>query len=511
MLPLETLPSYHAEPFPVNEDDAQVLRDRMQKPQRHRLLHGYPLAAAMRRREPGQPAEDLIFDPHAGRDLLVGVLPHPFCNPAVTGCGFCTFPHERYHAGRAGEVVAGEVVNHVVLEIGGRLARQPALARRRVSALYFGGGTANLTPAEPFRRLCRRLAAAFDLSGAEVTLEGVPAYFILRQPLLMDILREEMPAHHFRLSMGVQTFDEERLRQMGRLAFGGADSFAKVVELAHARGFTISADLLFNLPGQSVGEMCQDVERAVRIGLDHLGLYHLVLFRGLGTDWSRDPAILARLPTNEQSAGHWLALRELLLECGFVQTTLTNFEKACYQGDGRRFLYEELSFQPDSHDMAGFGPGAISFAADRPFTGGLKLLNPDAADSYVAGVRIGQSPWDRYFEYDPLDLRIFYLTRRLAALEIDRRRYAQLFGTDPLADFPGAFGALLSAGLLEVTATAIRPTPHGMFYADSIAALLAWRQINARRQGKSLPLLAAPPRDMQEQQPSRNDNGRGYM
>jgi oxygen-independent coproporphyrinogen-3 oxidase len=504
MLSLVTLASYRAPSAPVDADDAQVLRDRMRKPQRHRLLHGYPLAAAMHRRDSSRPAEDVFFDPQAGRDLLVGVLPHPFCNPAVTGCGFCTFPHERYHAGRA-----AETVEHVVQEIDSRLARQPALARRRVAALYIGGGTANLTPAGPFRLLCRRLVAAFDLSGAEVTLEGVPAYFVLRQPLLMEVLREELPARHFRLSMGVQTFDEGRLRQMGRLAFGTAETFATVVGLAHARGFTCSADLLFNLPGQSLGAMCQDVEQALRIGLDHLGLYHLVLFRGLGTAWSRDPAMLASLPTNEQAAGHWLRLRALLLEQGFVQTTLTNFEQASYRSNDRRFLYEELSFQPDRHDMAGFGPGAISFAADRPFTGGLKVLNPEGADSYLAAVRSGQSPWDRYFEYDPMDLLIFYLTRRLAALEIDRRRYAQLFGTDPLADFAGAFGALLDEGLLEVTATAIRPTPRGMFYADSVAALLAWRQIGARRQGKSPSAVSL--RDAEERPRMGNDNGRGYM
>jgi oxygen-independent coproporphyrinogen-3 oxidase len=506
MFPIATPSFYHAESDAVKGDDVQVLRDRLRKPQRHRLLHGYPLAAAMPHRDAGRPAADVPFDPDAGRDLLVGVLPHPFCNPAVTGCGFCTFPHERYHAGRA-----AEVVGHVVREIDGRLARQPALAGRRVAALYFGGGTANLTPPGPFRLLCRRLAAAFDLWDAEVTLEGVPAYFVARKALLADVLREELPARHFRLSMGVQTFDEGRLRQMGRLAFGTADTFARVVELAHARRFTISADLLFNLPGQSLGEMRRDVEDALRIGLDHLGLYHLVLFRGLGTAWSRDPALLAGLPANEQAAGNWLALRELLLERGFVQTTLTNFEAARYRGDGRRFLYEELSFQPDRHDMAGFGPGAISFAAGRPFTAALKVLNPDGADAYAAAVRGGQAPWDRSFAYDPVDLRIFYLTRRLAALEIDRRRYAELFGTDPLADFGGALGALRNEGLVEVTEAAVRPTPRGMFYADSIAALLAWRQIAARRRGMLPPPPAAPPRDAERWQRSGNNNGRGFM
>jgi oxygen-independent coproporphyrinogen-3 oxidase len=103
MLPLTTSPFYHAESIPVNEDDAQVLRDRQRKPQRHRLLHGYALAAAMPRRDAAYLAKDVFFDPHADRDLVVGVLPHPFCNPAVTGCGFCRTPSGCEGAGAVGK------------------------------------------------------------------------------------------------------------------------------------------------------------------------------------------------------------------------------------------------------------------------------------------------------------------------------------------------------------------------------------------------------------------------
>jgi coproporphyrinogen III oxidase-like Fe-S oxidoreductase len=140
---------------------------------------------------------------------------------------------------------------------------------------------------------------------------------------------------------------------------------------------------------------------------------------------------------------------------------------------------------------------------------GLKVLNPETGAVYLAAVRGGQAPWDRSFEYNATDLRIFYLTRRLAALEIDQRRYVQTFWTDPLEDFPREFGALLDEGLLEVTATTVRPMPRGMFYADSIAALLAWRQTEARGQGKSPSGVSL--RDAGERQQSGNDNFRGYM
>ncbi len=491
MLSLATLPHAPSDETPAGTDDQEYLRQRMRKPQRHRLLHGYPLAAAMQPR-PDSPAFDDVR-PVPARGLLVGVLPHPFCNPAVAGCGFCTFPHQKYDSGRA-----ADVVEHVRREIEQRLVRQPELHRRPVAGLYFGGGTANLAPAEPFRRLCRTLADAFDLSCAEVTLEGVPAYFVKRRPLLVDVLREEIPARHFRLSMGVQTFDTDRLRQMGRLAFGTPETFAEVVALAHRLGFTASADLLFNLPHQTLAQMRDDLDRAAGIGLDHLGLYHLVLFRGLGTEWSRDADMLAGLPSNEEAADNWLDLRSRLLDGGFYQATLTNFERTEFRGRDTRFVYEEHSFRPDRFDMLGFGPSGISFAAGPDFDGGLKVMNPDGADDYVRAVASGRPAWDRFFAYRPGDLPVFYLTRRLAALRIDRAEYRRLFGADPLDHFAEEFDALADEGLVSVSPGHVRPTPRGTFYGDSIAALLAWRQVGRRR---LLPLPGGRP----------NDNGRGYM
>lgn len=461
------------------EADRLFLRQRMQKPQRHRLLHGYPLAAALRSREAAGGREELLFEPAAGRRLLVGVLPHPFCNPSVTGCGFCTFPHEAYNAAQSAAVVGG-----VIQEIKQRLLLDPRLHGRRVWGLYFGGGTANLTPTESFRRLCQELRSAFDFSQTEVTLEGVPAYFLRRRPLLVDILREELPARRYRISMGIQTFEENQLQRMGRLAFGSAATFAEVVALGHRLGFTVSADLLFNLPHQTLEQMKSDLARAVKIGLDHLGLYHLVLFDGLGTAWSQRPDLLAGLPSNEEACERWLALREVLLANGFYQTSLTNFERQEFRGSDSRFQYEENSFRPDRYEMLGFGPSAISCAATTAFNGAIKTLNPPTAQGYLRAVSNRVTPWDRYFRYGPRDLQIFYLTRRLAALDINRDEYQNLFGVCPLTDFAQEFLALEQEGLIDVTAARLSPTAHGMFYADSVAALLAWRQTQQFRSAR---------------------------
>jgi hypothetical protein len=123
----------HAESVSVKEDDAQMLQDRKRKPQRHRLQHRFALAAAMRRCDPGHPAQEVFSDPSAGSGIPAGVLPHPFCNPAASGRGLRTFTHERHHAGRA-----GEVVERVVVGFHRRLGRQRSLTRSRVAALDLG-------------------------------------------------------------------------------------------------------------------------------------------------------------------------------------------------------------------------------------------------------------------------------------------------------------------------------------------------------------------------------------
>ncbi|MEM9491480.1 MAG: radical SAM protein, partial [Myxococcota bacterium] len=248
------------------------LRRRMGRPQRHRLLHGYPMLPVMRSREPCAPFTGPIS---AGRPLLIGVLPHSFCNPRVRGCGFCTFPHEPFHRTRARAVMSA-----VVREIAETRARLPILVDKPVSGVYFGGGTANLAPVDAFGELCGALERTFDLAQAEVTLEGVPAYFLIKDSALLKTMRSEIHARHFRISMGVQSFDDRQIAAMGREAFGGVAEIAAVIDRAHNLGMTASMDLLINLPGQSTDQAIRDACTAMASGVDQICIYHLVIYPG---------------------------------------------------------------------------------------------------------------------------------------------------------------------------------------------------------------------------------------
>jgi oxygen-independent coproporphyrinogen-3 oxidase len=417
-------------------------------------------------------------DYHSDKPLLVGVLPHSYCNPKIAGCGFCTFPHEDFSS-----LKATAAVNGVLQEIQNRVSGCPSLEGKRIDALYFGGATANLTPAEPFRKLCRKLNELFDLREAEVTLEGVPAFFLNRKPWLLDILQEELAARHFRISMGIQSFSKQWLSRMGRTAFGDSEVFAQVVEMAHSRKMTVSGDLLFNLPGQSLSEMLSDIQSGVNIGLDQVCLYHLVMFRGLATAWARDPELIAALPGNERAAANWEAIRTTAVDSGYHQTTLTNFEKSSFQGDDRGYIYEVRSFDADRYNMIGFGPSGISYSSSDPSRTGLKTMNPESSLEYLQSVGKQSTVWNRYFTFDAESQRLLYVTRQFAKLSMDRNRYQEVFGTDVMSDFGSELEILAEMELIEIASTTIRLTVRGMFFSDTVASLLAHRR-HVRRLGR---------------------------
>jgi oxygen-independent coproporphyrinogen-3 oxidase len=201
------------------------------------------------------------------------------------------------------------------------------------------------------------------------------------------------------------------------------------------------------------------------------------MFDGLGTEWSHDPALVAKLPTNSEACTNWLALREFLLKSGYRQTTLTNFERREVYGTENRFLYEEAVLSPEKYDWLGFGPSAISLFTDKNLDRALKLMNPESSTDYMAGLDSGKTSWDRFFSYSARDLKTLYLTRKIARLAINRGDYARLFGTDPLTDFALEFPVLMESGFMDADNGTIVLSPLGMFYADTCAGLLAWRQL----------------------------------
>ncbi len=449
------------------------LKARMREPQRHRLLHAYPMRSGMKDLSvtPEMILQGHVLDP--GKKLAIGVIPHPFCNPTVYGCGFCTFPRERYRPESATKCVSS-----VIEEMKQMTRLHPQIGKQRVSSIYLGGGTSNLTSPDDLNRLGATISDCFRISDdTEVTFEGAPRYFADGGHLL-DAFKQSFNSSRLRISIGIQTFDEPLLQSMGRQELNKRESVEEAIRIARARNILISADFLFNLPGQTWEQIEGDVLLAVEhYGIEHICFYNLVCFKGLGTIWSEDSAVRKSIPNRRTALSNWRRLRDLLDGLGYEPITVTDFGAKAHLNKSR-YQYEEDLRHPERYDWLGFGPNALTLLANKDFTQAIKLMNPSSSSEYILRQGERQIAWQLGFPYDTIDLKIYWLTRQLKGCRINKSNYQTLFGSSVDIDFKKELDALAKEELITEHDGYFELSPDGMFYLDSITGLIASARVS---------------------------------
>jgi putative oxygen-independent coproporphyrinogen III oxidase len=149
-------------------------------------------------------------------------------------------------------------------------AALPFIWGRRIHSIFIGGGTPSLFAPSSIDRLIGDLRARLPLEpGCEITLEANPGTFE------RDRFRDFHAAGVTRLSIGVQSFDNVKLRALGRV-HDGTQARAAIDE---ARGVfeTFNLDLMYALPGQSLAEFDADLQSALAFEPPHLSVYHLTI------------------------------------------------------------------------------------------------------------------------------------------------------------------------------------------------------------------------------------------
>lgn len=184
----------------------------------------------------------------------------PFC---VKKCVYCDF----YSKTRLSLIP--EYVDSVQKEIEKRSVNE-----EKIHTLYFGGGTPSLLPVEAVDRLLQSVEKNFSVSrDAEITLEVNPG--TIDAVYLSDLKHIGIN----RLSIGVQSFDDNKLNFLGRIHT--ADQALKTIETAEKVGFSnISIDLIYGVPHETLDAWLKDLKSAVRMNPSHLSCYMLTIEPG---------------------------------------------------------------------------------------------------------------------------------------------------------------------------------------------------------------------------------------
>lgn len=274
----------------------------------------------------------------------------PWC---IKKCPYCDFnSHES-----VGEIPEDRYLDALQADIEQAL---PDVWGRQVHTIFIGGGTPSLLSASAIDRLMAMLRAHFNLwPDAEVTLEANPG------AAEAERFKSYAESGINRISLGIQTFDDSRLKKLGRVHNG--DQARRAVDMAMRAVNRVNLDLMFALPEQTFEGCMSDVQEALSFGTEHLSIYQLTLEPN--TVFAKFPP---NLPDEDIAVSMEEGIESLLQQHGFERYEVSAFAKP-----GARARHNVNYWQ--FGDYLGLGPGAhgkVSFH-DR-IQREVRLRNPES-------------------------------------------------------------------------------------------------------------------------------------
>ncbi len=313
---------------------------------------------------------------------MAGIYIHiPFC---IQRCSYCNFF----------SVVSINLVNEVINAIIKELSiRKDYLKNEPVQTIYFGGGTPSLLTIQQIEKLLNTVYTNFPVEqNAEITFEANPDD--LTKNYLFDL--KEVGIN--RLSIGIQSFDDDKLKILNRRH--NATQAHEAVREAQKAGFSnISIDLIYGLPFQSLDEWGADLDKAFSLSIQHLSAYGLTFEEKTLLSKQKEKKIIE--PADEELM---IKMYELLLEesskKGFDAYEISNFSLPGFYSRHNSSYWNQTAY-------LGVGPSAHSY------NGISRQWNVAAIQKYTEGILKNSSFYeqeilsleDRYNEYVLLGLR----------------------------------------------------------------------------------------------------------
>ncbi|WP_422409917.1 MULTISPECIES: radical SAM family heme chaperone HemW [unclassified Endozoicomonas] len=295
----------------------------------------------------------------------------PWC---VKKCPYCDFNSHALSDGIPEEAYVNALLEDFDSEVS-------SLQGRALHTIFFGGGTPSLMSAKGFDRFLSELEKRIRFSpGIEITMEANPGTYE------HDRFKDYRKAGINRLSLGVQSFQDEKLKALGRIH--SSEEARKAIESLRGMGFdNFNIDLMHGLPGQSIQDGLSDLEKAVALEPTHISWYQLTI--------EPNTVFYSKTPILPEDDTLWSIQEEgwdLLAEAGYQQ-----YEISAYSRPGKQAKHNLNYWQ--FGDYIGIGAGAHGkitqretgriyrnwktrmpsdyLAMDKPFEAGSRILGRD--------------------------------------------------------------------------------------------------------------------------------------
>jgi oxygen-independent coproporphyrinogen III oxidase len=379
---------------------------------------------------------------YSGVSFSPGLYLHiPFCSAICPYCDFAVLT--------GGPERRRRFADHLISEVS--LWAPDRSTFDSIDTIYFGGGTPSSLAVEDLARILAAVRGNLSIQDdAWVSFEANPE----------DVDQESVRAWRGLgvrfLSLGIQSFDAEALRFLGRRHT--AEEARRAFETARAAGFdTISIDLIYGLPGQPFAVWKRTLEQAVALRPDHISCYQLTFHEGTPFGFRLAKGEMHELP--EESQGEVFRFtHEFLRDHGYPAYEVSNFARS----PGHRSRHNQKYWHHVPY--LGLGPAAHSFAGTRRWWNERKL------GAYETRIENGERPVEGSEELTEAELALEALMLEVRTADgIDLEAFRQRYGVD-LRERNGALIARLAEeGLLAGDRDRLVPTLEGLAVADSFA------------------------------------------
>jgi oxygen-independent coproporphyrinogen-3 oxidase len=390
-----------------------------------------------------------------------GIYIHiPFCRSRCSYCDFATGAYEGQLAQRYVSALTKEITAFAhapAATTATTTAHLPPVTRRAVSlpdvdAIYFGGGTPSLLTPAQVERILRAVRERFRVApDSEVTLEMNPG------TVTPETVAGFRAAGINRASFGLQTFDDEQLRRLGRTHTAG--DARRTLDILREAGFdNVSFDLIAGLPGQTLSQWAENMDAALALRPAHLSLYLLEVHSGTPLAAQLREGRWP-LPDPDVAAEMYQLLVERTREAGYEHYEISNF---CLAGREARHNLKYWTNAP----YYGFGSSAHSYDGER-----LRWSNERDAARYcelleTRGHAVVET--NELSAHDAAAEALFLGLRLMRGVDLQAHRMQ--FGTDVRREYAADLSRFREADLIEINGDLLRLTPSGVLLSNEVFA-----------------------------------------
>jgi len=361
----------------------------------------------------------------------LGIYVHiPFCKRK---CNYCDFYSIKWS-----EEVENRYVNALIKEIKSYNGK-----KNIVDTIFFGGGTPTIIKPENMERIIEELKNTFTVDeSSEISIEANP------NTLTDENLSIYKKIGINRLSIGVQSLNDEILQKIGRLH--NSNEALEAIDRAKAYGYeNLNVDIMFNIPGQTILDIEDTINKIIEHNVKHISFYSLKLEKGTPMYlMEKNNKII--MPEEDVERNMYYAGRSIMEQNGIMQYEISNFAKDGYE------CKHNLKYW-NQEEYLGFGPSAHSFLDN------IRFSNPSDISLYCdnAEQNLFNRTTQEILDEDALIFEYIMLKLRLTD-GLDTNKFKEKFNVDFYNKYEKQIRYLLSNNLIECFENNIKLTNRGM-------------------------------------------------